>query len=174
MQSIEFIALHENAVLPQVNGADSVCLDLCSCEDVLLDYGRATLVNTGLVLHHNSRSLVSELSLSMRSGFSLKTSTMLTNAPGIVEPSYVGFVKDKTKLCGIGLSMITFHSEPVLIKAGDRIAQLRITSAEGKLLIPGKDFDVLPLREYYTSVEDWALFVSDLDVARGGFGSTGV
>lgn len=87
-----------------------------------------------------------EMQVRARSGLALKHGITLPNAPGTIDPDYRGELK-----------VILLHagSEPLVIKRGDRIAQLVFSRFEAPALAEVESLD---------------------DTARGagGFGSTGV
>ncbi len=130
--------------LPSRQSSESAGYDVCSCEpDFTLAPGERRAVATGLAFALPSGL---EMQVRARSGLALKHGITLPNAPGTIDPDYRGELK-----------VILLHagSEPLVIKRGDRIAQLVFSRFEAPALAEVASLD---------------------DTARGagGFGSTGV
>lgn len=147
MPTIKVLKLNSAAQLPRyahVGAYGDLAADLYSCVDARLsaagEPGSTTAVPTGIAMEFPSThgALVED-----RSGLAVKGVTTLA---GVIDPGYRGEIK-------IVLTNLT--AAPVELKAGDRIAQLRI------------------VQRIEASFEE----VAELGVAErgaGGFGSTGV
>ena len=117
--------------------------DLCAREDVTLEPGQRALVPTGvsLALPAGFVGLIHP-----RSGLATKHGLTVVNAPGTVDAGYRGELKVTL--------LNTDAATPIVLKRGDRIAQLVIQRVERARFIQVQELD---------------------DTARGagGFGSTG-
>ena len=117
--------------------------DLCAREDVTLEPGQRALVPTGvsLALPAGFVGLIHP-----RSGLATKHGLTVVNAPGTVDAGYRGELKVTL--------LNTDATTPIVLKRGDRIAQLVIQRVERARFIQVQELD---------------------DTARGagGFGSTG-
>jgi len=130
--------------LPARQTPDSAGYDVRSCEpDFTIAPGERRAVATGLAF---ALPPGVEMQVRPRSGLALTHGLILPNAPGTIDPDYRGELK-----------VILLHAghEPVLIRRGDRIAQLVFAH-----------FDT-PLLEQVDSLDDTPR-------GTGGFGSTGV
>ena len=117
--------------------------DLCAREDVTLAPGQRVLVPTGvsLALPLGYVGLVHP-----RSGLATKHGLTVVNAPGTIDAGYRG--EGKVTLLN------TDTVPPIVLKRGDRIAQLVIQKVE---------------RAHFIEVND----LDDSARGAGGFGSTG-
>lgn len=117
--------------------------DLCAREDVTLAPGERVLVPTGvsLALPLGYVGLVHP-----RSGLATKHGLTVVNAPGTIDAGYRGEVK----VTLLNTDTVT----PIVLKRGDRIAQLVIQKVE---------------RAHFIEVSD----LDDSARGAGGFGSTG-
>ncbi|ASN38970.1 MAG: dUTP diphosphatase [Paeniglutamicibacter terrestris] len=117
--------------------------DLCAREDVTLAPGERVLVPTGvsLALPLGYVGLVHP-----RSGLATKHGLTVVNAPGTIDAGYRGEVKVTL--------LNTDTTTPIVLKRGDRIAQLVIQKVE---------------RAHFIEVSD----LDDSARGAGGFGSTG-
>lgn len=116
--------------------------DIFASEDILLNPLERKLVKTGLKIAVPPGF---EAQIRPRSGLALKHGLSMVNTPGTIDSDYRGEV---------GILLINLGSEPVELKAGERIAQMVICpvhQAEFELV------DELP----------------DSERGSGGFGSTG-
>jgi dUTP pyrophosphatase len=142
MISVGVKKLHPNAVLPRYSheGAfGDLAADLYAVEELTLAPGDVRAIAIGIALQFppGFGGLIAD-----RSGLALKG---LTTFAGVIDPGYRGELK---------VIAAYFGKEPLIIKVGDRVAQLRIVE---KL---SAEF----------------LEITDLDVserAHRGFGSTG-
>ena len=140
--TVRITRIHPGAQLPQYQTADAAGFDLAAVEDVTVQPGRVALVPTGLVIKVPLRMF---LGIFARSSTPLKRGLMVANGVGVIDPDYCG-ATDEVKI-----AVMNFTDEPVVVRAGDRIAQgillesPRVQWAEGEAA----------------------------DTARGGFGSSG-
>ncbi len=130
--------------LPQYMTASSSGLDLMAAvsDPVTLARGAITLIPTGLAV---SIPAGYEAQIRPRSGLALKKGLTIINSPGTIDADYRG---------EIGVAMVNLGPEDVVIRRGDRIAQMvvaRVWQAELEL------------------VED----LDQTDRGTGGFGHTG-
>ena len=130
--------------LPKYQTALSAGLDLLADlpEDVALEPLERRLIPTGLALELPAGF---EGQVRPRSGLALKQGLTCLNSPGTIDADYRGEV---------GVILINHSKEAVVVKSGDRIAQLVIAPVVQANLI---EVDQL----------------SDSDRGAGGFGSTG-
>ena len=111
-------------------------------QEVVLQPLERKLIPTGLkiALPENYEAQVRP-----RSGFALKQGVTVLNTPGTIDADYRG---------EIGVILINLSNEPVVVKDGDRVAQLVIARYE---------------QAQWEEVE----VLSETDRGTGGFGSTG-
>ena len=130
--------------MPKYQTAQSAGLDLSAelPEDVWLDPGERRLIPTGWAIELPPGY---EGQVRPRSGLALKQGLTCLNSPGTIDADYRGEV---------GVILINHSKEAVVVKSGDRIAQLVIAPVVQANLI---EVDQL----------------SDSDRGAGGFGSTG-
>jgi dUTP pyrophosphatase len=129
--------------LPSYAREGDAGLDLRAAHDATLEPGSRGLVGTGLAvaIPPGYAGLVLP-----RSGLALNQGVTVLNAPGLVDAGYRGELK---------VLLVNHGDKPVLVRRGDRIAQLVIQPVERAELIE----------------------VNELPTSRrgaGGFGSTGV
>ncbi|WP_411734346.1 dUTP diphosphatase [Paeniglutamicibacter sp.] len=117
--------------------------DLCAREDVTLAPGQRALVPTGVSL---AMPLGYVGLIHPRSGLATKHGLTVVNAPGTVDAGYRGELKVTL--------LNTDATTPIVLKRGDRIAQLVIQKVE---------------RAHFIQVQD----LDDSSRGAGGFGSTG-
>jgi dUTP pyrophosphatase len=130
--------------LPQYAYAGDAGLDLRSSEDLILKPFERRLVSTGLAIAipDGYAGFVQP-----RSGLALKQGLSMANTPGLIDAHYRG----ELKICAINLD----PSHDIVIKRGDRVAQLVIQKVPMVELVEVSDLD-------------------DTDRGAGGFGSSGV
>lgn len=142
---IKLKRLHPKAMMPTIATLNSAGADLHAVEDVDLQPGKPTLVGTGwaieLPLPHMYVQIVP------RSGLALKHGVTVLNSPGTVDSDYRG---------PMGVILINHGTEVFSIKAGDRIAQMIVSTS-------------LTTRIPYIETTD----LTDTERGEGGFGSTG-
>jgi dUTP pyrophosphatase len=135
--------LRDSAELPRYATDGAAGFDLAAAEDVTIQPGRTALVPTGLVIEVPSGMF---LGIFARSSTPLKRGLMVANGVGVIDPDYCGATDE------VQIAVVNFTVKPVVVKAGDRIAQ--------GILLP------------VTRVV-WEEAPSPARGSRGGFGSTG-
>lgn len=118
-------------------------------ESIKLRPGERAVVPTGLAFilpKSEDPNFTYELQVRPRSGIAAKLGVTVLNAPGTIDNSYIGQVK---------VILINHDSVPVIIKHGEKIAQLVCQRVELPELV---------------EVDD----LGESDRASNGFGSTGV
>lgn len=136
--------LADNAIIPKAAYAGDAGIDLSSTEDLVLKPFERRLVPTGLAIRlpEGYAGFVTP-----RSGSAIKQGLSIVNAPGLIDSGYRGELK-----------VILINLDPqndIVIKAGDRIAQLVVMKVE-------------QLQPVETSELD------STERGTGGFGSSGV
>jgi dUTP pyrophosphatase len=123
-------------------------VDLCSAEDIELAPGQRRLVPTGIAVAvpHGMVGLVHP-----RSGLAARVGLSIVNSPGTIDAGYRGEIK----VALINLDPV----EPIVIRRGDRIAQLLIQRVELPELVEVASFDEAGL--------------ADTTRGLGGHGSSG-
>src|ERR1700744_4829220 len=106
--------LHEMAKVPKYTHAGEfgdLAADLCSVEDVTLNTGDVKTIPTGIAMEFPEEygGIIAD-----RSGLAVRG---LTTFAGVVDPGYRGEIRVVASY---------FGKEPLAIKVGDRIAQMRI------------------------------------------------
>lgn len=136
--------LADNAIIPKAAYAGDAGIDLSSTEDLVLKPFERRLVPTGLAigLPEGYAGFVTP-----RSGSAIKQGLSIVNAPGLIDSGYRGELK-------VILMNLDPHND-LVIKAGDRIAQLVVVKVE-------------QLQPVETSELD------STERGTGGFGSSGV
>ena len=131
--------------LPRYQTALSAGMDLLAdlTEEVTLQSLERRLIPTGLALELPAGY---EAQIRPRSGLALKQGLTCLNTPGTIDADYRGEV---------GVLLINLSKDPVVLKRGDRIAQMVIASTVQASLI---EVEVL----------------AESARGEGGFGSTGV
>ena len=145
MAGIKAKRLHPDAKLPQVMTPGSAAADLYSTEMIWLEPRTPTLIGTGWAFELPNSMLY--FSVVPRSGFTYKDNVTVANSPGTIDYDYRGELK---------VMLYNRTSDPVLVKIGDRIAQL-IVGITLTSMIP------------FNEVEE----LSETTRGEGGFGSTG-
>ncbi|WP_396190738.1 dUTP diphosphatase [Flavobacterium sp.] len=139
---VKIKSLHPDAVMPQYASDGAGCFDLHSIDSGLVAKERT--FDTGLAFEIPAGHVMLIFS---RSGHGFKNDTRLANCVGVIDHDYRGEVKVK-------LSNDNHASSPLMVNAGDRIAQ--------GMIIP------FPKVEF-----QWADDLSETGRGTGGFGSTG-
>ena len=144
MLSVRIRRLHPSVPLPAYQTSGAAGFDLAASEDVAIAPGAVALVPTGLVIQVPDGYF---LGIFARSSTPLRRGLMVSNGVGVIDGDYCG-ADDEIKI-----QVLNVTSGPVIVKAGDRIAQ--------GLFLP-------VARAAWQETED------DLrDGSRGGFGATG-
>ena len=150
--------LHPNAVLPAYQTDGAAGMDLCAMN---LGDGQDWPDGFNLRLYPRDRVLLGtgiavaippgfEGQIRPRSGLAVKRGVTVLNSPGTIDSDYRGEVK---------VLLINLGSEPVVIKRGDRIAQIVFAPVA---------------RAGLQQVDIGDRELSDTVRSVGGFGSTGV
>ncbi|MCC6319396.1 MAG: dUTP diphosphatase [Gemmatimonadaceae bacterium] len=130
--------------LPARQSADAAGYDVCSAEpDFTLAPLERRAVATGFAF---ALPPGMEMQVRPRSGLALRHGLSVPNAPGTIDPDYRGELK---------VILVNLGADPVLVRRGDRIAQLVFARFEAPVL---GEVDAL----------------DDTVRGGGGFGSTGV
>jgi dUTP pyrophosphatase len=132
------------AKLPSRAYSGDAGLDLHALEPVVLGPGERASVRTGIAVEIplGQAGLVLP-----RSGLAARHGVALVNAPGLIDPGYRGEIKV--------LLLNTDREAPVVLDAGDRIAQMVVVKVETPLIV---EVDSLEQSER----------------GAGGFGSSGL
>lgn len=104
--------------LPTYATEGSAGLDLRADVEVRLEPGQRALVPTGLALELPEGY---EAQVRPRSGLALRHGIGMVNAPGTIDSDYRG---------EIGVLLVNHGSEPVVLRRGERIAQLVVARYE--------------------------------------------
>ncbi len=142
--AVHWCRLRPDAVLPKAMTAGAAGLDLSAAidEPVVLAPGARAAIGTGWAVEI---PIGYEGQVRPRSGLALRHGVTVLNAPGTIDADYRGELK---------IILINLGSEPVVISAGMRIAQL-VVAAVAQVTIA----EVMSL--------------SPSERGTGGFGSTG-
>jgi dUTP pyrophosphatase len=135
--------LDPSVALPSYAREGDAGLDLRAAHDATLEPGHRGLVGTGLAVAIPTGFAGLVLP---RSGLALSQGVTVLNAPGLVDAGYRGELK---------VLLVNHGDQPIVVRRGDRIAQLVIQAVERAELI---EVGELPASER----------------GPGGFGSTGV
>ena len=141
---INFVKTAPEAITPSRGRNGDAGYELSSLEDVVLQPFERKLIRTGI-----SIALPPQYAalLIPRSGTAINKGLSLVTTPGLIDSNYRG----ELKVIAIDLA----PKEPIVIKQGDRIAQLVVIKVE----------DVR-----FDQVDE----LSDTERGSGGFGSSGV
>ncbi len=113
--TIEFVKMVPEAVIPKVSRAGDIGYDVCSSENVVLPAGKTTKVSSGIQLAWQPKTLDNMrffMKVEGRSGLSVKG---VFPVGGIIDPTYRG---------EIGIVLANMSGKDYKIAQGDRIAQL--------------------------------------------------
>ena len=146
---VSFLKLDPRAVVPEYATEKSSAFDFVAIEDVTVWINETVLVDTGLAIVLPEDT---ELQIRPRSGLSLKTGLRIANTPGTIDQDYVKKP--------IGIICWNTGSTPLLIKAGDRIAQGVIAPV------------IRAQTEEVNEAEYDQLSLSNITSRKGGYGST--
>lgn len=114
INKIMWTRVHDDAHAPTRLHQDDAGIDLRSRVNASISPGQTYLINTGIAV---SIPVGMAGMVCSRSGLALK-GVWVANAPGIIDPGYVGEV---------GVILHNSSEQTVEIESGDRIAQLLIT-----------------------------------------------
>jgi dUTP pyrophosphatase len=145
---IEFLRLDpekdKDIPLPRYMTAQSAGMDICAALDNALELspGQIRLIPTGFAMALPDGY---EAQIRPRSGLAVKHGLTIINAPGTIDADYRGEVK---------IGLINLGSEAVILKRGERIAQMIIQQVcRARVQVAQK--------------------LNDTDRSTGGFGHTG-
>lgn len=130
MEAIRAVRLDKDLPLPVRAHPGDAGLDLMATTDVELAPGERALVGTGLAvaIPHGWVGLVHP-----RSGLAARSGLTIVNAPGTVDAGYRGEIK----VCLLN----TDAHLPVVLRRGDRIAQLLVQRVELPVLLEVEELD---------------------------------
>ena len=114
MPSVRIRRLDSSVPLPAYQTPGAAGFDLAANADMVIAPGTIALVPTGLVIQVPPGHL---LGIFARSSTPLKRGLMVANGVGVIDPDYSG-PEDEIKI-----AVMNFTSDPVTVRAGDRIAQ---------------------------------------------------
>ena len=146
--SLAVVRLDRDLPLPARAHDGDAGVDLYSAEDVELAPGRRALVSTGLAvaIPQGMVGLVHP-----RSGLAARVGLSIVNSPGTIDAGYRGEIK---------IALINLDpAAPIVIRRGDRIAQLVVQRVELPELVEVASFDEAGL--------------ADTTRGQGGHGSSG-
>jgi len=146
--SLAVVRLDRDLPMPSRAHDGDAGVDLCTSIDVELAPGRRALVPTGIAvaIPHGMVGLVHP-----RSGLAARVGLSIVNSPGTIDAGYRGELK---------ISLINLDpDEPIILRRGDRIAQLLVQRVELPELVEVTSFDEAGL--------------SDTSRGEGGHGSSG-
>ncbi|MFC1884841.1 dUTP diphosphatase [Thermodesulfobacteriota bacterium] len=131
--------------LPTYESEGSSGMDIRACveQPIKVNPGEIKLVPTGLAV---SIPPGYEAQVRPRSGLAIKNGIGMVNSPGTIDSDYRG---------ELGIILINWGTDPVIINRGDRIAQLILSKVYRAELMEVERLD-------------------DTSRGRGGFGHTGV
>ncbi|MDA7984479.1 MAG: dUTP diphosphatase, partial [Alphaproteobacteria bacterium] len=136
------LAGSEDLPLPSYATSGAAGMDLRASEDVVLGAGERLAVPTGLVVALPEGY---EGQVRCRSGLALRHGLSLVNGVGTIDSDYRGEVK---------VLMVNLGSEEVVLKRGERVAQMVVVAVERVELEESEN-------------------LSETSRGSGGFGSTG-
>lgn len=146
--SLAVVRLDRGLPLPSRAHDGDAGVDLYSSVDVELAPGERSLVGTGIkvAIPHGMVGLIHP-----RSGLAARSGLSIVNTPGTVDAGYRGEIK---------VALINLDSTtPIVIRRGDRIAQLLVQQVELPDLVEVESFDEAGL--------------ADTSRGEGGYGSSG-
>ena len=146
--SLAVVRLDRDLPMPSRAHDGDAGVDLCTSVDVELAPGRRALVPTGIAvaIPYGMVGLVHP-----RSGLAARVGLSIVNSPGTIDAGYRGELK---------ISLINLDpDEPILLRRGDRIAQLLVQRVELPELVEVTSFDEAGL--------------GDTSRGEGGHGSSG-
>jgi dUTP pyrophosphatase len=146
--SLAVVRLDRDLPMPSRAHDGDAGVDLCTAVDVELAPGRRALVPTGIAvaIPHGMVGLVHP-----RSGLAARVGLSIVNSPGTIDAGYRGELK---------ISLINLDpDEPIILRRGDRIAQLLVQRVELPELVEVTSFDEAGL--------------GDTSRGDGGHGSSG-
>ena len=112
--NVEITRIHPAAQVPRYETRGAAGFDLTCVEDVTVLPSRVAMVRTGLVVEVPQGMF---LAVFARSSTPLKRGLLVANGVGVIDPDYCGET-DEVKIL-----VTNFTDTPVVVRAGDRIAQ---------------------------------------------------
>ena len=147
---IRYLNGFESFELPKYHTAGSSGVDLRAnflqstrTKGVRMSPGSRDVITTGISLQ---MPLMYEGQVRSRSGLALKYGVVVLNSPGTIDSDFRGQVK---------ILLVNFGTEDFVVKHGDRVAQLLITSVSRPKIVRAESLEASKR-------------------GKGGFGSTGV
>ncbi|WP_025735511.1 dUTP diphosphatase [Mycobacterium genavense] len=134
--SLAIVRLDPRLPLPSRAHAGDAGVDLFSAQDVTLAPGHRALVSTGVAvaIPFGMVGLVHP-----RSGLAARVGLSIVNSPGTIDAGYRGEIK---------VALINLDpAEPIVVRRGDRIAQLLVQRVELVELVEVASFDEAGLAE---------------------------
>lgn len=134
--SLAVVRLDRDLPLPTRAHDGDAGVDLYSAEDVELAAGQRALVATGIAvaIPHGMVGLIHP-----RSGLAARLGLSIVNSPGTIDAGYRGEIK---------VALINLDpAAPIVIRRGDRIAQLLVQQIELAKLVEVSSFDEAGLAE---------------------------
>lgn len=128
--SLAVVRLDRDLPLPSRAHAGDAGVDLCSAQDVELAPGERVLVSTGVAvaIPVGMVGLVHP-----RSGLAARVGLSIVNSPGTIDAGYRGEIK---------IALINLDPGiPIVVRRGDRIAQLLVQRVELPDLVEVTSFD---------------------------------
>lgn len=114
MIDVKIEKVHRDAIIPTYAHHDDACCDLYVIEDYLIPHGQRRLLRTGIAIEIPTGY---EVQIRPRSGLAFNQGFSVVNSPGTVDAQY----RNEIRIIGINLG-----NEPIVIKSGDRAAQMCI------------------------------------------------
>ncbi|MBU3685834.1 MAG: dUTP diphosphatase [Mycobacteriaceae bacterium] len=134
--SVAVVRLDRDLPLPTRAHDGDAGVDLYSAEDVELAAGQRALVATGIAvaIPHGMVGLIHP-----RSGLAARLGLSIVNSPGTIDAGYRGEIK---------VALVNLDpAAPIMIRRGDRIAQLLVQQVELPTLVEVSSFDEAGLAE---------------------------
>jgi dUTP pyrophosphatase len=128
--SLAVVRLDPDLPMPSRAHDGDAGVDLCTSVDVELPPGQRALVPTGIAvaIPHGMVGLVHP-----RSGLASRVGLSIVNSPGTIDAGYRGEIK---------VALINLDPEqPIILRRGDRIAQLLVQRVELPELVEVTSFD---------------------------------
>ena len=112
---IYFKKLSKKSKIPTYSKRGDACCDLYVIEDYTIKPGERCLARTGFAMEIPEGF---EAQIRPRSGWALKKGLTIINTPATIDSGYRGEIK---------IPLINLGSDPVAIKEGDRVAQMKFS-----------------------------------------------
>ena len=110
-QPVQFVKLHNNAIVPEYKKNGDSGFDLYGIETVTLQPGEVAIIHTGIAIAIPEGF---EVQIRMRSGASLTTPLIIPNAPATIDSGYRG---------ELGIIVRNIGNSEYTVKKGERIVQ---------------------------------------------------